>query len=400
VTEILLHLLVASIFLESLTAGPVSVGRVLAVVTVYAVLLVIVSNPFESWRPNGRVAVPAVLFATWTGVSLVWADSASGWVSSIAQLAVGLCYFVGFMVLPTSRAQLQRVLLSMVGAAALSSVLGLVQAPHGRAVGLQGDPNTYAMYVLGALPVAVWMAGRSYGLPRVGWWIVTALLAAGAVAAQSRGALVAGFVLSLWLLWYGGTGPVVRPGRPHRLYLGLGSLIVLIGVLFTRVPRFDLSRAEQDGGTGRTDIWFAAWDAWQRHPILGIGSGSFHADSEELLSRSPGVQLNPHSAIFQGIKVHNTYLEAMVDLGPLGLILVVALLAGIFTVLARASWQPYAGVLRACPPMLLTLATAVIFISASTNKLLWILAGIAAALPRLAGEDTAIVQQATTRRVR
>lgn len=398
--EIVLHLLVASIFLESVTAGPVSVGRVLAVVTVYVALLVVVRTSFESWRPNGRVAVPAVLFATWTGVSLVWADSASGWVAAVAQLAVGLCYFAGFVVLPTSRAQLQRVLMTLVVTATISSALGLYQSTHGRAVGLQGDANTYAMYVLCAIPVAVWMACRSLGLPQVGWWALVLFLAAGAVAAQSRGAIVAGVALTLWLLWFGGTGPVVRPGRPQRLFLGVTAISVLAVVLFARVPRFDLSKAREDRGTGRTDIWLAAWDAWQRHPLLGIGSGSFRADSEELLSRSPGVQLNPHSVIFQGIKVHNTYLEALVDLGPVGLVLVVALLAGTFTLLVRASWQPYAGVLRACPPMLLTLATAVVFISASTNKLLWILAGIAAVLPRLADQDTAVVEQPSTRRVR
>lgn len=398
--ELLLHMLVASIFLESVTAGPVSVGRVLAVVTVYAVLLVVVRSRFETWRPTGRVAVPAVLFATWTGLSLVWADSASGWISSVAQLAVGLSYFVGFVVLPTSRAQLQRLLMTLVATATLSSVLGLFQTAHGRAVGLQGDANTYAMYVLAAIPVAVWMAGRASGLPRVGWGMLAVFLAFGALAAQSRGAVVAGVALACWLLWYGGTGPLAQPGRPQRLLIGGAAMGALVVVLFTRVPRFDLSKAQEDRGTGRTDIWLAAWDVWQRHSVFGIGSGSFRADSEELMSRSPGVQLNPHSVIFQGIKVHNTYLEALVDLGPVGLVLIVALMVGTFTTLMRASWQPYAGVLRACPSMLLTLATAVIFISASTNKLLWILAGFAAVLPRLADGETAVVEQPSARRAR
>ena len=60
--------------------------------------------------------------------------------------------------------------------------------------------------------------------------------------------------------------------------------------------------------------------AWTAHPVLGLGAGSFQPESARLLQETPGVELSPNNPLLTtGIKVHNVYLENLVETGPLGL---------------------------------------------------------------------------------
>ena len=382
--EWLLRLLVISVFVESLGVGPASVGRILAVVGLYASLLVVVSRSQTSLLPEPAIGIAVAGLGLWVFLSSIWADSFGGWASAMGQMALALCYFVSYVVLLESREQMRRLMVWYVYGATVVAFVGLSQTSlTTRAVGFQGDANMYALYELAAIPIAASLASISTGKHRRRWFMVVVLLIAAVLAAQSRGGLLATFGIMVFLLWNGEFGGrfAVRPRL--KAMLGAGLLFAVVALAYLTIPRFHSEDATANRGTGRVDIWHAAWAGWEQHPVLGLGAGNFIKQSDDLLSSTPGVQLDPYSDLFYGIKVHNAYLEPWVELGPIGLGLYVAVLITVGIVLYRVYRNEPTGVLRALFPMLLAFATATIFLSAINNKLLWMLAGLAAVYPYL-----------------
>jgi O-antigen ligase len=109
-------------------------------------------------------------------------------------------------------------------------------------------------------------------------------------------------------------------GTSSRIKLGIRILffVLLIGVLFSMwsyIPqssfaRFSTTWASIETGDigGRVYIWRDAFSIFLEHPLIGIGSGAFHA--------------------FSDIKsaVHNTFLSVLVETGVIGLALFVIIL--------------------------------------------------------------------------
>ena len=381
----MLHLLVLSVFVESVAVGPISVGRVLALAAAFITCVSVLTRPRSRLLPSPSIGLPVAGLGLWVFLSVFWASSFSSWVEAALQFALALCYFGAYVVLLESRAQIRRLLTSYVVGAAASAVVGIVQASTTvRAVGLQGDANTYALYELAAVPVAVSRIGHTRGLARLGWAALTLLLLWAVLSAQSRGALLSAVAVVGFLLVRGDAGGIWLRRRGLMAGFGLLTTLIAAAVVVTKVPRFDPTVVRESGGTGRVDIWRVAWQAWERRPVLGLGAGNFQAQSSDLLSTASGVQLDPYSKIvLGGIRVHNAYLEPWVELGPVGLALYLALLVGVGRILMGKRLGHDSGVLVALFPMLLGFLVATMFLSTMNNKLLWMLTGIAAVLPYL-----------------
>ncbi len=207
---------------------------------------------------------------------------------------------------------------------------------------------------------------------------------AGVVASQSRGGLLTVVLVVVVLLWRGDLGARAARFRVSLTVVGASLSLLVFGALVTLVPRFSIAEAKETGGTGRVDIWRAAIAAWEQTPLLGIGAGQWEMSSSQLLATTPGVTLDPYSIIvLEGIRIHSAYIEPWVELGPIGLVLYLALLLGIAVVLMTESRHARGGLTRSLMPMLLAFAGGTIFLSAMNNKLLWIVAGFAAAVPYL-----------------
>jgi O-antigen ligase len=88
-------------------------------------------------------------------------------------------------------------------------------------------------------------------------------------------------------------------------------------------------RLASASGNGRADYWRVAWNAVEDEPVLGIGAGEY--GRRWLLER-------PTS--FAARDAHNLYLEALAELGPLGLALLLAALAVPFAALLRVRAAP------------------------------------------------------------
>jgi O-antigen ligase len=104
-----------------------------------------------------------------------------------------------------------------------------------------------------------------------------------------------------------------------------------------------------------------------------------------LLQETPGVELSPNNPLLvTGIKVHNVYLENLVETGPVGLATWL-LLVGVPTreIVRRQGWRANDSPWNPLLPMLAAFAFATMFLSITNNKILWIMIGLAATVPRL-----------------
>jgi O-antigen ligase len=124
-------------------------------------------------------------------------------------------------------------------------------------------------------------------------------------------------VVTLTLVRFG--GPVAIA---HRSYDGFTSPPAATGGnLNNRL--FSLS------GNGRADLWHAAWRDYVHHPWLGSGAGSY--EQWWLQHRPVGLKVRD---------AHSLYLEALAELGPLGLLLLFVLVGVPLVAAVRARAQP------------------------------------------------------------
>jgi hypothetical protein len=84
-------------------------------------------------------------------------------------------------------------------------------------------------------------------------------------------------------------------------------------------------------GSGRAEYWRVAWGEFRQHPALGSGSGTFDLYWARDRSNS-----------FGALDAHNLYLEKLAEVGPLGLLLLLAGLAAPLAALPYARGEPLA----------------------------------------------------------
>jgi O-antigen ligase len=85
-----------------------------------------------------------------------------------------------------------------------------------------------------------------------------------------------------------------------------------------QTPGQTQSRIGSLNGTGRSDFWRVAIDSFREEPVIGTGAGTYQFDWEKHRS----IDVPVHNA-------HSLYLEAFAELGAIGGIIVLALVAGI-----------------------------------------------------------------------
>lgn len=382
---VILHLLVLSVFVESVTIAGITVGRLLSLVCLAAIGLRVMVGGRRVSEAALLWCLPVFIFAAWYAVSGLWADRLGDWLFSIGQIALAVLYFGAVLVL-TPQHEPHRVvrglLRTYVAGAMCAGLFGLVQVIWtDRAVGLQGDPNIYAMYQVASIPAAIALMRGS----RARWVYVIAVAVAlvSVLASGSRGGIIAtGATLLL--------SAIVMAPRHRRTQLfgvGLIGVAALAGASFLTNTR--AARVSTDRASGRIDIWHVAWAEFMEHPVLGIGSGQFKGESIDLLVTTPGVELlRSHLLVGKGIEVHNLYLEALAERGLIGLLFLLVLLCSTLTLLLRMGDDRFPETL-ALAPMLVAFAVATFFLSIANNKLFWILIGLSIVLQARSGRAPA-----------
>ena len=324
------------------------------------------------------------LLVVWLCLSALWATDVSAVFSALWRwVLVALLY----VILSTWLAD-RRMLVRFCGAFVIGAVLavgvgiigGMSEAsPTGgvdsRLEGGAGDPNFLAAGLVPAIIIAVGLIPSiKRPLGRVGCVSAILICALGIAASQSRGGLVAllvALVLALVLM---------KGVRVYALLLCLG-VIGFGAIYFTLTPTAweRVTQREGNGGSGRYGLWKVAWKAAEERPLVGVGLQNYEAVAKNY-TREVGPLTDVRKIAEEPHLVHNTYLEALVDTGIVGLLLLLCVIGGsclamwraarIFERLGETEMELLArGVLVGT----LAMASAVFFVSAGVDKRLWML---------------------------
>ena len=274
--------------------------------------------------------------------------------------------------------------LGMVISVGLGLFGGAVQTTElDRAVGGIGDANVLAA---GIMPAIVLAGGLALGSGRLGVGLLVlaavAFLTIGLVASGSRGGFVAALV---------GAVAMLMLAKRHRAWV----VALLLCVVGAAAAWFSVDTAAWERisdisgggtGTGRSELWAAAWHMWQDHPVVGVGLDAFR-DNASAYVRELGPIEFASFLTEQPKVVHNTYLQLLVETGIVGLALYVIVVVASL----RYAWRAAILFERSGDLAMATLSRAVIgagiamlagitFISEAPDRRLWILLAMGPAL--------------------
>jgi len=382
--ELLLPVAVISLWFESVGAGPLSTGRI---VSGLIPLVIIARAATSTWRPPAlqlRAWVPIMALTIYAWCGAFWSDHVtSGWMIGFFTLLIGLAYALAFIVFTESPEQLTGVFRIWIWTGSAIAVLSDI-AFFGlgyRGYGFTGGANGYAATLVCGLPVIVFLARESEGRARWLMWMNLPIFLSGIIASGSRMGLIMTACMGAYILV---TLPGLGRGRRAATivfgFIGMGVMLFVFMLL--NPERFSLVALVSDRGSGRLDIWPAAIAAIKDHVLLGRGLGGFRVESYDLVQRSTGAQLTvlrqADDMRLGYIEAHNMYLTLMTDLGLLGAVLYLGVMAATFknlwdvrhTVWRNFSWA-FTGVLA-----VILLGSA--FGSNLNFKFQWLIVGVGA----------------------
>jgi putative inorganic carbon (HCO3(-)) transporter len=374
--------LIAQMFVESV------VPRTIAILGL-AIVLVELAVGRARIRPAGPLWWTCA-YALLALASGWWTVSTSGTVLALFSLSVGLAVGVAVAALVATDGDLRIVLATFAAAAGVVGLLAVVAFAGGateRASGAQGDPNIFALYQLLAIPfVLVAVAEARRRRSRWLFGVAAVVIVASVVASLSRGGLIAlAVVVLLVLAAPAALGLTLRRGRIVAVLVL--AIVASATISDPLLSRFEGGKEEETAGSGRLNEWRAAWTSIQERPLLGLGHGGFIETSNELMRRTPGVDLRRFRVSNDGLRAHSVYIETAAELGVPGLALLLGLLTSTALALrrtlrrARAAGQ--ALVARMSYATLIALAAwsvASAFLSTGASSSLWALVGLTLAL--------------------
>jgi O-antigen ligase len=335
------------------------------------------------------VGSAAIAFGTWAFASALWAPDIARARGRAFTLALSLVLvFIVYSAVRRPR-HARWLVHGYLAGAVLSAVVGFIApAPAdgdaARLSGGIGDPNELALVLVPGLALAFFaLPGARSGAEQ---WLLVAgagVIAVSLLETGSRGGLVALAVTFAAALALGG-----------RLRARvLAALLVFAGVgvayfVFVAPPQVTghVTHFTAGGGSGRTDLWSVARQVAHDHPVGGVGIGNFTDVEPAYASRTMNLS-DVDLVIDQTQVVHNTYLELLAELGPIGLGLFLTLIGACLALgwravrsFARAGQTDLELIARGVLIGLCGMLAAAVFLSAEYEKQLWLLLGLAAAL--------------------
>ncbi len=325
-------------------------------------------------RPHVRVVPPLVAGALLVALGVASAAWAADARFSIARaLSFGVLLVVAWAVAVGREGRPEavgRILLGILAAVAVITVAGVVELVHSydqavvpatrgqgaRYSGIGENPNQIAMLLAVSLPLALWgFAEVRSRAAKIAMGVLVAAFAVSLVASGSRGAIVGGFAASLAYL-------LVAYPRRRLVAAGVTAGVFAVSMVATTLPpraktepvlnpafgqTLPLSRFDVNSGLPlESEFGFPGENAPARHRKLFFTSGRFQAwqGAVEQMAKRPllgyGWGMEDRAFVdryylFVSSRVENSYIGMLLQLGPLGLAL---LLAAITTVL-RAWWR-------------------------------------------------------------
>lgn len=352
-----------------------------------------------AWRARVAFGATAALLL-WTTASYVWSGDPGAVVGAVQNWGIAVA---ALPVIVTGCQRDRDVLLvagAFVGGATLAVLIGVASGSSAAPIDDQAaaefsagrlqvgitDPNYLAANIVASLVMIVGLL-RVESLRR---WRAPLLMAVpvllyGLVATQSRGGMLAvltAAVLAVFLL---------REYRV-RILAGVGALLVGIAVFLALQPRaFERITQSDSSGTGRTDLWAAAWAVWRDAPLFGVGAGNFPS-AKSAYADQIGFVARPDLLLDQPMVAHDVWLQALAETGLVGLVLIVfafgACIGASFVAsgrFARTGRTDLAFFARALGVGQLASLAASTFISNGGDRVFWVLLALGPALLAVSG---------------
>jgi len=346
------------------------------------------------------VSAAAICLGVWALASSLWATDSGTAASSALRLSQGIVLmFIVYSALREPR-HVQWLLGAYILGALLAAGFGIVSREGGgggeasdRLGGGVGNPNELAAFILPALMTCIFMlVGERRALLQWASSMAALMLLVALIMTGSRGGLVGlavGLVAAIFL-----AGPTrVRIVAVALMIVGVGGTYYVTSATAEQVDR--ISGLREDGGTGRTDLWAVGAEMVRDRPLTGVGAGNFVVAEPEYATLP--LSLSRIDLVLDDTKVaHNTYLSFLSELGFVGLgLFTVLVLGGIMSGLHALrrlrdqAWQ-FQQLVRGFVVGLIGMLAAFTFASADYEKHLWLLLGVAFALPAAASGGRAL----------
>lgn len=298
--------------------GTAPVDAVLVSATAVAALLLLATGPVNLEFEHALVRIT---IAVWAYVTLatIWTVFFAGDPMRLLMDAYSFLFLLTPLVLLRAHPDGPRhVVYWAIAAAGLFGAVTIFLDPAQRPDGALANPNMAATWLGGA---AVLLAATRLPGHRVVNLLVVAILLAACLRTQSYSAVLA--VLAALVYWaaLSNRSAVVRLSA----YAAFGVVLIAWQWVLASLPGED--RLERSRGS-REVIWATAFDAWLDHPF-GIGYGNFMAHGY--------VQFEQSHYVPEGMPTHNDFLTALVEMGPIGVVALVGLLAVIWFSGGRAT---------------------------------------------------------------
>ena len=281
-----------------------------------------------------RFHLLTVAFLVWASLSFFWAidpEPAMLQIKRNLQL-IGLIWLLWeFSETPARRAGLYQAYVLGAYVAVINTFInyksGVAAAGERFSAAEGANPNDLGFLLVLALPLAWHLAvtGKSFWMI----WINRLYLPLGLVGlflTASRSGLIVGIVALSIVPW-------TLPRLKFRVKVAavLIAAIAVAGAL-AYVParswqRLGTTRAQLEEGTlnKRTTIWMAGLRVFPRNPIIGVGLNGYPRATQGVLGEHKGA--------------HNAYMSVLIELGLIGIILFLAVLADTFLAARAAPLQ-------------------------------------------------------------
>jgi O-antigen ligase len=328
-----------------------------------------------------------VAFVAFGLFSSLWATSAGATFSDLGRLFQVVVLMLVAYTAAASRGGYRVVVGSYLGASAVTSVFSIATGAYGQngRLGVLFDPNYFAASLVPAILVSLFLllSPRSRNA-RLFAGAICAVDLAALLLTQSRGGL-AGLGVALV------AGVVVAGSlRPRVVAVVLVCAAAAVGYFGFAGP----SHVTSGSSSGRADEWKLAARVAESHPIAGVGLGNYGVVEPSYATQPFDLQHVQYVVTFRQ-RAHNTYLEVAAEMGIVGLLLIVGILAGAVRSAARElgrfalAADPFEMWVRGLIAGATGMFTAYAFLSAQWEKQLWLVLALLAVTSALVSSPRA-----------
>jgi O-antigen ligase len=333
------------------------------------------------------------LLVAWVGLSILWAQDTGLAVERASVVLLAAILSVIIYTAIRSRREAIWLLGAFVLGTAFTAGYGLVLRPESdqsaeRLASTIADPNFLAAILVAGLALggASIIAARRHRLLQLGALTTVALCLGAFVLTGSRGGIV-GLAAAL-------IAAIVFGGR-WRLQIGLAATAIVtlaVGYYVTLAPQTLVDRfstattGEVSQRDSRVTIWTVAWRMSLDNPITGVGIGNFPTRSAQY-TIAPGATYRTDRTIDQPAVAHNSYLGPLAETGIVGLGLFMSILlfsigCGVRAVrrFARNGDRTMEALGRGLVIAQVGTLTSAFFISADSDKFIWLMLAMGPAL--------------------